>query len=331
MATLLDLQVLLLHDNRLTGEIPSGICDLNLNAEYFTSGSNFGQDNDDDGGINRRRRLESTLTIDERRDGCSSVACPSGFFSSTGQYPCEPCDDQRMNPYLGATICNHFNQEEILEIFYLATNGDMGWNSSLATPVCSRWGITCDDAGNVMELDFANRGLAGTLPPEIGFLPNLVSLDFSHNSLSGNLPEELALPPLQTLILLENNISGYVPESLCQKYGVNENGVDGVLSCDRIACPMGTHHQEGHATPGKPCQPCPMVDGLVLANTDCRALTLTNSSDSDIIPQWSQLLLLSCTAAMLLLLGFFVLRKVETSMILTTRIKPCDLEQSNLK
>lgn len=310
MARMADLQVLLLHNNRLTGEIPPDVCDLNLNAEYFAGGSSFGNEDD---GINRWRRMESVYN---GRDGCSSVACPAGFFSATGQYPCEPCEDQRMNPYLGAIECNHFSQEEILEIFYRDTSGDMWSDNSWGNPgvpVCSRTGITCDGDGSVVDLFLRNQGLSGTIPAEIGFLPNLMNLDVSHNFLTGHLPEELSLAPLESLTLSENYMSGYVPDSLCRKQGLNGNGRDDVFSCDIIACPMGTHHPQGHATPGNPCQPCPMVDGLVLANTDCRALSsrLRLSDSDDKIPEWGQIALVSFAGAFLLVLGFWVLRKIE--------------------
>jgi hypothetical protein len=164
-------------------------------------------------------------------------------------------------------------------------------------------------------LNLSNQGLSGTIPFELGFLPNLVDLDLSHNSLTGQLPAELALASLQTLILAENSLSGYVPDALCRKSGINGNGNSNESSCDYIACPMGTYHPEGHATPDRPCEPCPMVDGLVLANTNCGLKSLRDSTSSQSngsrMPDWSQILVVSVVGAFLILLGYVVLRKIN--------------------
>lgn len=43
------------------------------------------------------------------RDGCNSIACPPGYFSNgngeDGVFPCEQCDHEYLNPYLGAKSC----------------------------------------------------------------------------------------------------------------------------------------------------------------------------------------------------------------------------------
>ncbi len=311
MATMSGLQVLLVHNNRLTGAIPEALCSLRLNTAFFATDSSTGVDED---GIGRRRRLDTG-----ERLGCSSIACPAGFFSATGQYPCTTCEDRAMNPYLGASNCNQFAQGEILDIFHRSTGGekwsDRSWNDT-KVPMCSRTGVTCNGEGSVVGLNLRGQGLSGTLPLELGFLPNLVELDLSHNYLSGHVPEELALAPLESILLSENNLSGYVPESLCRKRGINGNGQNDIFSCDNIACPMGTHHPEGHATPDKPCRLCPMVDGLVLANTGCGALTSRDTKvngTNGVMSQWSRILLVSSVASLLIFLGFLVLRRMEAA------------------
>lgn len=319
LAAMAGLEVLLVHNNRLTGDVPPEICELQLNREYSASTSTGNGAGDDDNGISRHRRLDTNLVISDR-DGCAAVACPAGFYSPTGYSPCSPCEDQLMNPYLGAIKCLSFSQEQVLDTLYNATSEygwtDQSWGDN-AVPVCSRKGVDCNGQGNVIGLNLKNQGLSGTIPLELGFLPNLIALDLSHNSLTGQLPEELALAPIRTLVLSENNLSGYVPDSLCRKKGINGNGYNDEYSCDYIACPMGTYHPEGHATPDRPCQPCPMIDGLVLANTNCgstafRGSTLSESSE-DRIPDWSQIVIMSLVGAVLILLGYMALQKLTAT------------------
>lgn len=320
LATLADLQVLLVHNNRLTGEIPREICDLNLNSEYFAL------DNRDSGGYTRQRRRDELW---DERDGCSSVACPAGFSSEAGVYPCLPCEDPAMNPYLGATQCSEYTQDEILDIFFEATNGDWWTDQSWSNDdieICSRTGITCDSDGIVVGISLRNQGLSGTIPLELGFLPNLAELDISQNEIRGNIPEELSLAPLQTLTLAENYLSGYVPDALCRKVGVNGNGRDGFFGCDFVACRMGTFHPEGHATPGEPCQNCPMVDAIVLANIDCGAHSFKSTvklTTAKGIQDGGIIAVVSAVGGLLILFGWWILRKVEAAPRLQ-RVQQCD-------
>lgn len=234
--------------------------------------------------IDGGRRMQHTTP----RGGCTSIACPAGSRSlgDNGFFPCTPCDNRLLNPYLGANQCRDITQEKILEILYNATNGSnwTGDNSgSWADPsvtICSKAGIICDNQGNVLRLILKDRNLSGTLPLEIGFLSELIELDLSNNNLHGRLPEELALAPLERLGVSENQLTGYVPGALCRKEGINGNGQEGIFNCDIISCPMATFHPQGRADPGLKgmlCKPCSLVDGHILGNTNCGAHPVDHS------------------------------------------------------
>jgi hypothetical protein len=63
---------------------------------------------------------------------------------------------------------------------------------------------------------------------------------------------------LETLVISNNQLLGPLPPLLCDKEGLNGNGVNGVLSCDVIACPAGTWNWNGRAlAPGRRCVSCP--------------------------------------------------------------------------
>ncbi len=73
------------------------------------------------------------------------------------------------------------------------TNSD-GW---LGRGAVGEWhGISADSLGRVTEIDLAENGLAGLVPPELGDLGYLTVLKLGGNALSGRLPVSLARIPL---------------------------------------------------------------------------------------------------------------------------------------
>ncbi|KAJ8530824.1 hypothetical protein K7X08_023705 [Anisodus acutangulus] len=79
--------------------------------------------------------------------------------------------------------------------------------------------------------------LSGTIPPEIGKLTHLDYLDLSMSKLSGSIPITLELAYLDNLAVLEideNQLSGHLPEHLCQggkleSFTVNSNKLTGPI------------------------------------------------------------------------------------------------------
>ena len=64
-------------------------------------------------------------------------------------------------------------------------------------------------------IELYGRGLAGTLPPQLGELTGLEELSTQFNSLSGEIPSELGnLVDLEVLSLSENQLSGEIPTEL---------------------------------------------------------------------------------------------------------------------
>jgi hypothetical protein len=292
LADLRTLQILFIDENKLTGVIPPELCAQNLNEVFFHETLNY-QSTDVDTSYSdlygkrrqKRRQLDrdSDSTIEER-NGCNSIACPVGTKSKgennkDGVFPCEPCGSQKLNPYLGANTCFALTQETILSSFYDATNGSQ-WKASENTqtwalddtPVCQRKGITCNDAQQITHIVLRDMGLSGTLPADLGFLSRLVELDVSQNNIHGKLPSELRFAPLELLDISQNQMTGIVPSGLCRKGGINGNGLNGLFSCDVIACQGGTYASRGRSDPGSSgdfCQVCDNPTPMYLGSTSC--------------------------------------------------------------
>jgi hypothetical protein len=74
---------------------------------------------------------------------------------------------------------------------------------------CEWEGISCNFDGMVIQVDFSDHNLTGTIPSEIKFLANLRALDLSNNALQGTLPESIyGLQDMQKLYLYHNQLGG---------------------------------------------------------------------------------------------------------------------------
>ncbi len=104
----------------------------------------------------------------------------------------------------------------------LEGDGDvrLNWSASLSV---SEWdGVSMDrifdgrnDRGQVVILDLAWDGLAGTIPAALGDLAGLQQLLLAQNSFTGTVPEELGrLSNLTILSVGNNSLSGSLPDSL---------------------------------------------------------------------------------------------------------------------
>ena len=119
---------------------------------------------------------------------------------------------------------------------------------------------TIDGERMVERIDFANRGLEGTLPAEIGLFSRAEFIRFSENKLTGQIPDNLSglsvlsvldvrgnllggpipdtvrlMPGLTYLDLSSNTLTGSIPESLYELSGlrmldVGSNRLTGALS-----------------------------------------------------------------------------------------------------
>ena len=106
---------------------------------------------------------------------------------------------------------------EALVALYNSTNGAGWWDRTnwLVTNTISSWyGVTVL-SGHVSELVLDQNHLTGSLPTELGNLPNLGILYLDKNQLSGSLPPEMGnLTNLVALQLYENQLSGSIPPEL---------------------------------------------------------------------------------------------------------------------
>ncbi|GAY32771.1 hypothetical protein CUMW_274200 [Citrus unshiu] len=126
---------------------------------------------------------------------------------------------------------------------------------------CSWSGISCNDAGRVVNISLPNLNenqLTGHIPPSFSNLTSLSTLRLSKNKLFGSIPDEIGnmrslsvlcldqnqfkgvLPPsvsnltnLKELVLLYNNLSGSIPPSLdipvLTRLGLGNNHFTGYL------------------------------------------------------------------------------------------------------
>jgi hypothetical protein len=97
----------------------------------------------------------------------------------------------------------------------------LSYNSSMASwsfasPTCSWFGVTCDAAGHVTELDLSIAGITGRLHAFYSTAyQNLTVLDLNYNNLTGTIPTNISLlVTLTSLDLGTNNLTGAIPYQL---------------------------------------------------------------------------------------------------------------------
>ena len=96
----------------------------------------------------------------------------------------------------------------------LAGTGTLDWSAS--TPIADWDGVTVDGTPQrVIDLFLEDKGLTGSIPPELGNLANLRELELWGNQLTGSIPPELGdLANLQELELWGNELTGWIPPEL---------------------------------------------------------------------------------------------------------------------
>ena len=112
------------------------------------------------------------------------------------------------------------SERAALTAIYQATNGSAwsdrtGWLGTAGTE-CSWYGVRCDDAqSTVTGLFLSRNNLTGSLPSEIGSLPNLAELELYENPIGGTLPTQIGnLSKLTRLLVFDTSIGGTIPASI---------------------------------------------------------------------------------------------------------------------
>ncbi len=304
----LPLKEFLIHENKLTGHVPTQICSEDVNFFFF-------QD----------------IAVTPDRNYCDAISCPSDTVALDGTAPCISCNNIHYNPYIGQTrMCNTVvNQRDILKNLFERTtenggkwNGDNNWEDDDVF-LCNFSGVTCDGNSHVTEINLKGRGLMGTIPESLGFLKNLEKLDLSDNELMGFLPSDLRWAPLEVLDISGNKIRGIVPPRLCLEAGINQNGEGGDFNCDHIVCPGGTYSPSGRRDPikGHECLPCQYNNPEVLGMKSCRVKNITSGAFG----------MLTALFTLAIAAGFFVVLRMEKKSIKTDRMnaqeeRMCQLE-----
>jgi Leucine-rich repeat (LRR) protein len=86
----------------------------------------------------------------------------------------------------------------------------------------------------IASMELENKGLTGSLSPDLGLLSNLVLFNVGNNSLGGTIPSTLGRwTNIETLDLSNNDLIGKVPEDVC-----NAAAVSNVLrvDCSEVDC-----------------------------------------------------------------------------------------------
>jgi len=100
-----------------------------------------------------------------------------------------------------------------------------GWVAGAAGTDCDPclwYGVTCDNLGNVIELDLFNNNLVGTVPQTMEQLDKLRTLKLMNNSLSGTFPDIWTeMTAMEFVDLSNNNFTGTMPTSLSNMQKLN--------------------------------------------------------------------------------------------------------------
>jgi Leucine-rich repeat (LRR) protein len=193
MMDLQELGVLDLSNNSMTGSLPTEIAELtglqvlDLHSNSFSGAL-----------VTEVGNLSALTVLDLRNNSFSGPLVPQ--LGSILDLELLDCSYNNLSGLIPTEIGNSFTTRSGYDY---ALGKEVNWTGSL-----------------LHTLVLSNNELNGTLPTELGLLDSLQKLDLSFNGFTGSIPTELGNLNISScqILLLGNNFSGRVPESLCPWY-----------------------------------------------------------------------------------------------------------------
>ncbi|XP_066320071.1 receptor like protein 22-like [Miscanthus floridulus] len=133
-------------------------------------------------------------------------------------------------------------------------------------------------------LDYSNNSFSSLLPNFTLYLSFTAYLMLSHNNISGYLPRSICHSPLEVLDLSYNNFSGLLPRCLMENslsiINLRENQFKGMLPSNiSIGCPIETINLNGNKIEGQ-------LPRTLSKCTDLEVLDLGRNQITDTFPSW---------------------------------------------
>ncbi|MFO0331316.1 MAG: FG-GAP-like repeat-containing protein, partial [Bacteroidota bacterium] len=125
--------------------------------------------------------------------------------------------------------CLPSSERAALIALYNSTNG-ASWtnNTNWLNPNESTWHGVVVVGCSVEQINLPNNNLSGSMPIEIGNLPNLKQLDLWNNSVTGTIPAALTnLTNLQRAYLFNNQLTGSIPATIGNMTSLRNLRLDG--------------------------------------------------------------------------------------------------------
>ncbi|XP_066320075.1 receptor like protein 22-like [Miscanthus floridulus] len=133
-------------------------------------------------------------------------------------------------------------------------------------------------------LDYSNNSFSSLLPNFTLYLSSTQYLMLSHNNISGYLPRSICHPLLEVLDLSYNNFNGLLPRCLMENslsiINLRENQFKGMLPSNiSIGCPIETINLNGNKIEGQ-------LPRTLSKCTDLEVLDLGRNQITDTFPSW---------------------------------------------
>ncbi len=199
LGNLIYLRSLHLHDNHLTGCIPTSLRQRSL-EEIQQTGLPFCN--------------APTVALRSTTTPIPTPAATLAQYPLATPSPIEQCHTGTAvpNPFhnhgLVSDCTTLLREKDTLE----GTTGNLNWSADVRI---SDWDGVTIVSNRVTSLELGEYRLNGAIPPELGNLPNLELLTLWDNQLTGEIPPELGnLANLETLGLWDNQLTGEIPPEL---------------------------------------------------------------------------------------------------------------------